>query len=148
LRLDENGNLYGTTTDGGAHAEGTCFKLAPRKGVDHVWKETLLHQFTSGADGSLPGAALVFGSDDNIYGTASGGGEVGGGTVFRLKHNTEGGWAFAPLYTFKGAPDGSAPASSLALDGAGTLYGTTQLSGNTGQNCGHDGCGTVFEVLP
>src|SRR5579863_5405275 len=148
LTFDGNGCLYGTTADGGAYEEGTAFKLAPPRRADNPWIETLLHQFTSGADGSLPSAALVFSFDGTIYGTASGGGRVGGGTVFQFRHPSQDGWIFGPLYTFLGAPDGSYPASSLIFDKAGNLYGTTQQSGNMGQNCGHDGCGTVFELSP
>ena len=146
--IDGNGNLYSTTTNGGAHAEGTVFKLETSPDIEHPWMETLLHQFTSGRDGSVPSAALVFGADGNIYGTASGGGRVGGGTVFQFRRKPQGGWAFSSLYTFTGAPDGSSPASRLVLDGARNLYGTTLMSGNTGQYCGHNGCGTVFEVSP
>jgi hypothetical protein len=148
LTFDGNGCLYGTTADGGAYEEGTAFKLAPPRRADNPWIETLLHQFTSGADGSLPSAGLVFRSDGTIYGTASGGGRVGGGTVFQFRHPLQGGWVFGPLYTFSGSPDGSYPASSLIFDRSGKLYGTTQMSGNTEQNCGHNGCGTVFEVRP
>jgi hypothetical protein len=148
LTFDGNGCLYGTTADGGAYEEGTAFKLAPPRRADSPWIETLLHQFTSGTDGSLPSAALVLSFDGAIYGTASGGGRVGGGTVFQFRHPSQDDWVFGTLYTFLGSPDGSYPESSLIFDKAGNLYGTTQQSGNTGQNCGHDGCGTVFEARP
>src|SRR5580704_17377730 len=50
---------------------------------------------------------------------------------------------FRTLYRFKGAPDGSAPRSSLvALHGK--LYGTTSAGGNPTAAVG--GGGTVFEV--
>ena len=50
LVLDSAGNLYGTTTTGGASNLGTVFKL------DTTDKETVLHSFAGGADGATPNA--------------------------------------------------------------------------------------------
>jgi len=65
--------------------------------------------------------------------------------VFELTP-TSGGWKETVLYSFLGGVDGAYPTSSLAMDGAGNLYGTT-LYGGTG-GCVVTGCGTVFELLP
>lgn len=52
------------------------------------------------------------------------------------------------LHAFTGGADGGAPASSLALDGASSLYGTT-YSGGKGADCPYQGgCGVVFELSP
>jgi len=72
-----DGNLYGTTTGGGANVFGALFRITT-SGV-----LTTLHSFT-GADGELPYAGLVMGSDGNFYGTASAGGANGSGTIFKL----------------------------------------------------------------
>jgi hypothetical protein len=55
------------------------------------------------------------------------------------------GWAqtFTVVHSFNG-PDGQNPYSTLTMDGAGNLYGTT-LSGGTG--CNGFGCGTVFKLV-
>ena len=89
---------------------------------------------------------MVFDAKGNLYGTATGGGTAGGGTLFRL--GPAGKFrVFTVLYDFTGAPDGSYPSGNLIFDVAGNLYGTSQHSG-TGQACGNYGCGTVFEVSP
>jgi uncharacterized repeat protein (TIGR03803 family) len=147
VTFGKNGNLYGTTFGGGNSGWGTIFELAP--GAKGKWTERVLYHFRDGDDGGNPQASLVFDSKGDFFGTATDGGPVGGGTVFRMKPTSQGhGWSFSALYSFAGAPDGPYPASKLLFDKAGNLYGTTQQSGNTGQNCGHLGCGTVFEVEP
>jgi uncharacterized repeat protein (TIGR03803 family) len=143
--FDQGGNLYGTTLGGGNSGSGTIFQLATRS--NGTWRERVLYRFRDGNDGSAPRGGVIFDAKGDLYGTASGGGTVGGGTVFGLKPTKQGHtWVFVTLYTFTGTPDGSYPTGSLIFDKTGNVFGTTQQSGNTGQNCGHDGCGTVFEV--
>jgi len=80
LIADKAGNLYGTTSLGGAHRWGTAFKLSP------AGKETILYDFKSGNDGSYVSAGLMAGADGFLYGTTSyGGGPEDAGTVFRVK---------------------------------------------------------------
>jgi uncharacterized repeat protein (TIGR03803 family) len=66
---DSAGNLYGTTTRGGAFGLGTIFK------VDAAGNETIVQSFTGGSDGSTPFASLIMDSAGNIYGTTSAGGD-------------------------------------------------------------------------
>ncbi len=149
LILDSGGTLYGTTTGGGDQAEGTVFVLTQHKEGAGAWGETLLHQFTAGSDGAVPIAPLTMDAVGTLYGTTSIGGAVGGGTLFQLKRSPKRHtWTFDAFYTFTGSPDGSYPASGLTLGPSGSYYGTTQQSGDIRQNCGHLGCGTVFEVSP
>jgi uncharacterized repeat protein (TIGR03803 family) len=75
---DSAGNLYGTTSAGGAFAWGTIFEL------DKAGTETVLYSFTGGADGSCPMAALIQDSVGNLYGTTEFGGVSGFGVVFEL----------------------------------------------------------------
>jgi len=52
------------------------------------------------------------------------------------------------LWSFGGEPgDGAYPVSSLVLDSAGNLYGTSQYGGNSAGGCAI-GCGTLFELSP
>jgi uncharacterized repeat protein (TIGR03803 family) len=145
--FDGTGNLYGTTVGGGARNSpwGTVFQLAPHS--NGRWAERLLYTFQDDNDGGAPRGGLVFDSMGNLYGTATGGGTVGNGTVFRLRPGAGGTWAFTAFYEFAVEPDGAYPAGGLIFDGSGSLYGTTQRGGSS-QACGNYGCGTVFEVSP
>ena len=74
-----DGNFYGTTALGGAHAKGTVFRIDPTGSL------TTLHSFSgSPGDGAVPVAGLVQGTDGNFYGTTALGGAHGAGTVFNL----------------------------------------------------------------
>src|SRR5580658_6853701 len=75
---DSAGNLYGTTVIGGASNWGVVFKL------DTTGMETVLYNFTGGADGGWPKAGLIRDSAGNFYGTAYLGGAYGFGVVFKL----------------------------------------------------------------
>ncbi len=135
LVRDAQGNLYGTTTAGGAYAEGTVFML------DTSAKETVLYSFTGGADGADPNGRLVRDAQGNLYGTTFQGGSngcnFGCGVAFKVDVNgTE-----TVLYTFTGiGGDGGKPLAGLVLDNQGNLYGTTSQGGT--------GYGTVFELSP
>jgi uncharacterized repeat protein (TIGR03803 family) len=129
---DRVGNLYGTTSSGGAYGDGIVFKL------DTTGKETLLHTFTGGPDGGGPVGDLVLDGAGNLYGTTFYGGKgcgLGCGVVFKL---TKAG-KFTLLHTFTGTPDGQGPHAGLVRDAAGNLYGTTS-------NGGAHGWGTVFKL--
>jgi hypothetical protein len=144
--LASNGDLYGTAEGGANGGSGDVFSLAvPTKRGD-PWKETQLHRFSNGNDGTNPGGGLIFDASGNLYGTALGG-ETHGGVVFRLRPPKQGNsWPLTVLYNLLGPPDGDHPTAGLVLDSKGNLYSTT-VWGGTGQSC-QGGCGTVFEVSP
>jgi uncharacterized repeat protein (TIGR03803 family) len=75
-----DGTLYGTTYQGGDSNFGTVFKLNP----DGTGFAVLEMFGGDGVDGAYPMAALVQGTDGNVYGTTNQGGDVFAGTVFRL----------------------------------------------------------------
>jgi uncharacterized repeat protein (TIGR03803 family) len=137
LVLDTNGNLYGTTWEGGIYSAGTVFELVPNNGK---WTEKVLHSFdNSGGDGAYPHAGLILDTTGRLYGTTQGGGNAGGGTVFELTPN-QGEWTEKQLYLFNPfAKDGWAPEAPLIMDRAGNLYGT--YSGGTYN------WGGVFELI-
>jgi len=141
-----NGDLYCTAANGGGgnSPSGSAVQLVPHS--DGSWTEHMLHSFQDEGDGSDLQSGLVFDSMGNLYGTASGGGTVGGGTLFRLRPNGKS-WAFTALYDFGAAPDGFYPSGNLIFDAAGSIYGTTQDGGGV-QACGSYGCGTVFRAEP
>jgi uncharacterized repeat protein (TIGR03803 family) len=156
LVSDSNGNLYGTTLQGGSsancsHGCGTVFKLAP--GTNGAWEETVLHSFIGGDDGVNPYAGLVLDSHGNLYGTTFFGGgtsctdaygDHGCGIVFMLTPSGSD-WKETILYRFQGSDhdDGSGPFANVIFDKQGNLYGTTLNGGD--KTCA---CGTVFELTP
>ncbi len=103
-----DGFLYGTTL--GPYGEpdadnlGLVFRIRP----DGTGYE-VLHTFT-GPNGARP-AALVFGSDMNLYGAASEGGPGGGGVVFRVN--------LAPTVEIRG-PYVTTEGAEVTLEAAGT----------------------------
>jgi uncharacterized repeat protein (TIGR03803 family) len=137
--LDATGNLYGTTFSGGTSGKGTVFKL------DTTNSETVLYNFSGGADGGNPFAGLTLDQEGTLYGTT----ENGGRKSFPSQYGCCKGLLFAissafgsssekVLYTFTGGRDGGTPAADLVLHN-GALYGTT-LSGGPGHR------GTAFNV--
>jgi uncharacterized repeat protein (TIGR03803 family) len=146
LVVDAKGRLYGTTVGGASNGNGVVFRLAKSGGR---WTETIVHTLQN-LDGWNSRAGLVFDTLGNLYGTATGGGLPGGGTVFKLSPpgSSGGKWRFSLLHAFTGTPDGSYPAARLTFDKSGNVYSTTQESGYTGQPCGSSGCGTVFMIAP
>lgn len=151
LIFDANGNLYGTTQQGGAHGGGTVFELTQSASG---WSETVLYSFCSMsgcADGGYPVASLIFDTKGNLYGTVLEGGTYGNGAVFELT-NSGSGWNETVLYSFcaaSGCADGSWPEASLIFDNAGNLYSTAWQGGNREcQDPSFDGCGLVYELSP
>src|SRR5579871_5492462 len=135
LIIDPSGNLFGTALQGGLYNAGVIYK------VNTAGNETVLYNFTGGADGGSPLAGLVRDSAGNLYGAAEGGGSRKYGTVYKLDPSG----ALTVLHSFADGKDGKFPAASVLLDGRGNLYGTTQRGGASGQgvvykldNTGHE----------
>ncbi|MGA7891616.1 MAG: choice-of-anchor tandem repeat GloVer-containing protein, partial [Candidatus Sulfotelmatobacter sp.] len=83
-----------------------------------------------------------FDAAGNLYGTTAGGGTHGGyGAVFKLIPEAGGGWSEKVLHSFGSGSDGRYRPSSVILDAAGNLYGTTAGGGT-------DNVGIVFELTP
>ncbi|MGB9434072.1 MAG: choice-of-anchor tandem repeat GloVer-containing protein [Candidatus Acidiferrum sp.] len=155
---DREGNLYGTTFNGGDLSGcfgagcGVVFK------VDPAGKETILYSFTGGADGANPAMGLLRDEAGNLYGTTHGGGDLSGNPVCSTFFGFPGcGVVFkvdpagkeTPLYAFTGGADGLGPASGLVRDREGNLYGTTGFGGNFAGDCPGEalpGCGVVFKL--
>ncbi len=163
-----DGDLYGTSHQGGSSGLGTVFKLTPSGTI------SILHNF-AGSDGSHPYSGLTLGLDGNFYGTAFDGGANNLGTIFKITptgtlttlHSftaTDGGNSYAPPVLgkngnyygvdFRGTAYSvtssgtfkllnpaipSSSSSPLFLATDGNFYGTT-INGGTG------GYGTVFRM--
>jgi uncharacterized repeat protein (TIGR03803 family) len=126
--LDEAGNVYGTTTQGGAANAGVVFK------VDAQGRETVLYSFTGEADGAKPYCGLIRDAVGNLYGTTSGGGAANAGVVFQVDAAGQ----ETVLFSFSGT-DGANPSTGVIANNAGELFGTTP---NGGDKSG----GVVFRV--
>jgi uncharacterized repeat protein (TIGR03803 family) len=129
LIQDAASNLYGTTIFGGPYNAGTVFV------VNGSGYEKVLHSFGAFPDGANPYGGMILDAAGNLYGTTSGGGAFGVGTVFVI--NSEG--QEKVLYSFAGSPDGANPFGNLVQDATGNLYGTTWDGGTSN-------FGTVFVV--
>jgi uncharacterized repeat protein (TIGR03803 family) len=141
LTPDGKGNFYGTTIIGGAGSApyGTVFEISPNGSGG--WNETVVYTFSFFyPDPVEPLGGVIFDSAGNLYGTLSYEGQHGCGAVFELSPVGTS-WAETVLYSFADGMDGCGPSSSLIMDKAGNLYGTTE-SGGAG------GGGTVFELSP
>ncbi|MFZ0314853.1 MAG: choice-of-anchor tandem repeat GloVer-containing protein [Candidatus Korobacteraceae bacterium] len=53
---------------------------------------------------------------------------------------------YSVIYDFTGGANGAMPMAGLTYDGAGSFYGTANYGGNTGGNCGTNGCGLVYRL--
>jgi len=130
---DLQGNLYGTTSQGGPLQFGTVFKL------DTAGALSTLYSFDGSGLGAGPKSGLILDPQGNLYGTTVAGGSEFGGDVFRVSPTGQG----AILHSFTGPPsDGDSPYSALVRDSAGNLYGTTAYGGAYSQY----GWGTIFKV--
>jgi uncharacterized repeat protein (TIGR03803 family) len=125
----KDGNLYGTTHNGGTSTDiafsevgyGTVFRISP------TGEFTSLLSFV-GTNGACPAAELVEGPDGWLYGTTRAGGSTfnvprfganGYGSVFRISTNGE----FALVYSFTPDSIGVSPMSALLAASDGNLYG-------------------------
>ena len=149
-----NGDFYGTTYYGGAYgSNGTVFQITSGGVLTTLYSFCAL---SGCADGSLPQAGLVQGTDGNFFGTTTQGGTpkhpsasadgcfAGCGTFFQITSSG----TLTTLWSFcfnKGCSDGSFPAASPIQLSDGTFYDTTVY----GSDCAYNttgGCGTVFSL--
>ena len=134
-----NGNLYGTTNQGGPNSYGNVFKITPSGTL------TSLYSFCSQStcpDGDSPGAGLVQATNGKLYGTTPSGGSTDGGTIsprgtaFEITPNG----TLTTLYSFNDADSGAnIPIAGLVQATNGYLYGTANFGGPNGG-------GTVFKM--
>ncbi len=133
-----DGNLYGTTSYGGAGDAcrfncGTVFKTTTEGTV------TTLYSFCSKpncTDGDTPLGSLIQAPNGEFYGTTAWGGANNGGTVFKITSTGK----LTTLYSFctlANCADGQGPYAGLVRAANGNFYGTTSRD-----------AGTVFEITP
>ena len=135
--LLDHGNLYGSTTIGGASGGGTVFMMSP------PFQSPIIMWSLSGdeANGIIgPWANLTMDQQGNLYGTTYQDGSYGMGTIFKISPTSEG-WNYTSLHEFSNCDDGCLPTSNVIMDNNGHLYGTAS-------NGGAHGSGVVWEITP
>jgi uncharacterized repeat protein (TIGR03803 family) len=101
-----------------------------------------LHDFgATSTDGKNLYGGVTIDANGNVYGTASGGGLYGGGTVWEI---TAAG-LYKDLHDFGSGTDGITP-RGVTFDRAGNLFGTTSGGGLRGPNDLEKGYGTIWEI--
>lgn len=148
LIMDKAGNLYGVLEDY-KHGVGAVYELSPDGHGN--WSVTIL---TPHQGPHQPFGGLTLDPAGNLYGVAQRGGAPCQtkpkrlcGVVFELSPPAEGAkkdkWEYTVIHDFLGQNygDGQWPNGNLILDGAGSLYGTTQYGGVYNE-------GTAFELSP
>ena len=131
LISDANGNLYGTTSEGGAFGGGTVFKVDPQGAY------TLLAEL-GGEFSYLPNPGLTLASDGCIYGTTQGGGNEQLGTVFKV--SPEG--VLTTHAQFTNAEVNGRYAKAGVMEASdGNLYGVLSYGGPSE-------AGTIYKVTP
>ena len=140
VSMDAAGNLYGTTSRGGAFGYGAAYQIAPKVGGG--WTYTVLHSFNNdGTDGYYPYSGLISDGSGNLYGTNYVGCKNGLGCVYQLSQSG-GKWSEKILHNFANdGTDGYYPYGGLIFDGNGNLLGTAFYGG------AHSG-GVVFQLKP
>ena len=135
LFRDSDGNLYGTSIQGGADNFGAVFKVTPSG------QESVLYSFSWGS-GANPISGIMGGKNGDLYGTTTNYAR-GNGSWFEL---TPSGSQMI-IHPFWPNSEGAVSQSGLIIDKLGNLFGTTNGGGNT--NCdGLKGCGVVFKINP
>jgi uncharacterized repeat protein (TIGR03803 family) len=128
---DSSGNLFGTTSWGGADSDGTVFEIQAGSGA-----VTTLASFNA-TNGQNPEAGVVEDSSGNLFGTTENGGADSDGTVFEIKAGSGAVTDLAPFFD----TNGENPQAGVVEDSSGNLFGTTYRGGASND-------GTVFEIKP
>jgi uncharacterized repeat protein (TIGR03803 family) len=136
VTIGPDGDLYGTTFNGGPQLKGVVYRLSPPAHGDGWWTETVLTGFDQG--GIQPIGGVVIDKAGDLFGTTYQGGSGQLGVIFELKPTQSGPWNESVLYDF--GMNACYPKTNLVMDGRGDLFGTAQ------------GCpalpGAVYELSP
>jgi uncharacterized repeat protein (TIGR03803 family) len=127
VALDASGNIYGTTSSGGAYGAGVLFEVTPGG------TESVVHNFGGAGDGITAEGAATIDASGNIYGATAFGGASNNGTLWELAADG----TYTVLHSFA-SDEGSYLRGRLVEDKKGNLYGTALYGGANNE-------GTVFK---
>ncbi|MCA6363862.1 MAG: hypothetical protein IM638_12555 [Bacteroidetes bacterium] len=134
LTQGTDGNLYGTTQQGGLSFTGTIFKFDP---VTSVF--THITSFNGASNGAFPYDGMIQLPNGLFYGLTQTGGVNGAGAIYQFNPTTQ---TTTLLYSFSiPGGGGNMPMGKLILHTNGKLYGTTGTGGANNN-------GTIFEFDP
>ena len=143
LLLANDGNFYGTTTDGGVCDCGILFLVTPGGAMTVVYEfATTNGAFDSNAPTS-PIGGVIQGTDGYLYGTASYGGAHASGAIYRVSLSG----VESVIHSFSVTQSGTAgaagwqPVGRLIQGSDGNLYGVTASGG-------FNGGGSIFSISP
>jgi uncharacterized repeat protein (TIGR03803 family) len=141
LIADANGDLFGTTSGGGANGDGTVFEIVKTAGGYASTPATLIS--FNGTNGVSPQASLIADANGDLFGTTPEGGANDDGTAFEIA-KTAVGYASTPTTLVSLSEDAFSEAG-LITDANGDLFGTTTgIDPTTFSTLTN---GAVFEVL-
>jgi uncharacterized repeat protein (TIGR03803 family) len=138
----KDGNLYGTTSNGGNPTDWGGFGVVYKLGTNGLGYSVLHFFSTNNLEGRSPQGGVIQGADGALYGTTPGGPASTGvgtayGNVFRILTD---GTGFQVLHTFtNGGAGGMSPYAGLIFGPDGLLYGTTRYGGS-------NNFGTIFKL--
>jgi uncharacterized repeat protein (TIGR03803 family) len=145
LIIDANGDLFGTTVQGGSNNEGqdgTVFEVL-KTADGYAGEPVTLFNF-DGTNGQGPSGSLIADAQGNLFGTTAygaGGAGLGSGTVFELVNNGGGAYTLNTLVKFNDTGTGeNRPLGDLIADANGDLFGTVAKIDVSGS-------GAVFELV-
>src|SRR5208282_2071124 len=130
LIADAAGNLFGTTSSGGANVDGTVFELVNKGGGSYTLNT--LVSFNCATGPCVPVGGVIADAAGNLFGTTHNGGantvgnSLGIGTVFELVNKGGGSYTLTTLVSFNNTA-GRVPLAGLIADAAGNLFGTTEI---------------------
>ena len=129
LIIDSAGDLFGSTSSGGASSEGVVYEIA--HGTTAV---TVLASLQYPLVEQSGGSVLTLDSSGNLYAATYTGGAAGRGSVIEIVKGS------GVVTTLASVTSGQYPESNLVMDSSGNLYGTTYWGGTYDE-------GTIFELV-
>lgn len=143
--VGSDGNLYGTSDQGGTNGDGSLFKVTVAGAVIPLYTCSSISADAShggqatNAMGAYLYAGLTLGNDGSTYGVASSGGTNAAGTFLKLSTNgsltllATFGWKQTNSSGVNTNLTGANPEGKLALGADGSFYGTAYLGGLYGR---------------